>query len=211
MTRQTRLQNQTKTDNRWNTPAFPAVYCCCSLAVAVAVAQLRSRRTGLTLEQISSDRLPALREILWDGRLVDMTSAGGIQEAGFPHDYPAPVTIIAQTQGAATLWHTGRREGVVCRSHALYEIAGERVWHEPHQPWGEVAVFTQNAKTPQARRAYLNPSWLKGASSAEAHQPDVLGGDWFRATTMSTLDTLVIPEHRGRLLLRVGRGVMHLL
>jgi len=154
--------SRARADNRWNTPEFPALYCCCSLPVATAVARLKIRRTGLTLDQISPDRLPALREILWDGRVVDMASPGGIRQAGFPDDYPARSTAIDQTQAAAARWHAAGREGLVCRSHALYEVAGERGWHEPHEPWGEVAIFVRNTKAPASRRAFLNLSWLDG-------------------------------------------------
>jgi len=154
--------SQERADNRWNTPAFPALYCCCSLPVAAAVARLKIRRTGLTLDQISPDRLPALREILWDGQVVDMASPDGIRQAGFPNDYPAPATTIDQTQAAAARWHAAGREGLVCRSHALYEAASERGWHEPHEPWGEVAIFVRNTKAPASRRAVRNLSWLDG-------------------------------------------------
>jgi len=154
--------SQDRTDNRWNTSAFPVLYCCCSLQVARAVARLKIRRTGLTLDQISPDRLPALREILWDGQVVDMASRGGIRRAGFPDDYPAPATTIGLTQAAAVRWHAAGREGLVCRSHALYEVAAERGWHEPHEPWGEVAIFVRNTKAPISRRAFLDLSWLEG-------------------------------------------------
>jgi len=91
-----------------------------------------------------------------------MASPAGIRQAGFPDDYPAPATTIAQTQGAAARWHATGREGLVCRSHALYEVAAERGWHEPHEPWGEVAIFVRNTKAPISRRAFLDLSWLEG-------------------------------------------------
>ncbi len=97
---------------------------------------------------------------MWDAAVVDVASAEGVREAGFPNDYPA-TTPIVETQAAATRWHADRREGVVCRSHAMY-LAGEREWREPHEPWSEVAIFVRNTKPPTPGKRYLNVGWLDG-------------------------------------------------
>lgn len=154
--------SQTVTDNRWNTLEFPALYCCCSLRVAQAVARTSRSWAGLELRDLTPEMLPALREITWGGQVVDMASAEGIREAGFPPDYPANVPIL-DTQAAATRWHAEKREGVVCRSNALWLLRAESEWIGTHEPWGEVAVFVKNtAMPPVAARRYVDLVWLEG-------------------------------------------------
>lgn len=153
--------SQTVSDNRWNTPEFPALYCCCSVTVAQAVARTSRSWVGLELSDLTPEMLPALREITWSGAVVDVASPEGVREAGFPADYPANVPI-PKTQAAAIGWHVERREGVVCRSNALW-LLGESLWAGPHESWGEVAVFVRNTATPPAAGPqYVDLSWLEG-------------------------------------------------
>lgn len=152
--------SQARKDNRWNTPAFPALYACCSEQVARSVALDRFRLSGVELEDLHPDAHPALVEITWAGMLVDVASAAGVIAAGFPATYPTGVSI-AETQTAATAWHAGGVEGVVCRSASLARL-GFFAWKDPHQPWGEVAIFSQNAKrAPRRRRRRVDLDWLR--------------------------------------------------
>jgi RES domain-containing protein len=153
-----------RTDNRWNTPAFQALYACCSERVARAVALDVFRLSGVELEDLNTDVRPALVEITWSGTLVDIASADGVIAAGFPPTYPAGVSVI-ETQQAATAWHTAGLEGVVCRSASLARF-GFSDWKDPHPPWGEIAIFSQNAKqTPHRRRRRVDLDWLRAEPS----------------------------------------------
>ena len=73
---------------RWNTPEFPALYCCCSPGVARAVAMDIFRLAGVELSDLVPDARPQLVEIGWSGGVSDMASANGIDSAGFPAGYP---------------------------------------------------------------------------------------------------------------------------
>jgi RES domain-containing protein len=139
---------------------FPALYCCCSLPVAIAIARLKLRRSGLELANLSPNVLPAVSEILWRGDVADVTSIDGVKDAGFPADYPA-TTPIAETQAAAARWQAEGCEGVVCRSDALWR-QGESAWAGSHEPWGEVAVFVRNAANqPIQGHRYTDVRWLE--------------------------------------------------
>jgi RES domain-containing protein len=147
-------------DNRWNTRAFPALYACCSEQVARAVALDVFRLAGVELEDLHPEIQPALVEITWSGMLVDIASSPGVAAAGFPATYPSGVNL-ADTQKAAAAWHAGGLEGVVCRSASLARL-GFSGWKDPHQPWGEVAIFPQNAKrAPRRRRTRGDYDWLR--------------------------------------------------
>jgi len=154
--------SQTVRDNRWNTPAFPALYCCCSLRVARAVALYRLRRVGALLDDLAPGARPRLVEIGWQGDVIDAASAAGVAAAGFPDAYPRGVTVEA-TQSAAARWHETGKEGVVCRSHALAEMASIDAWNGDHIPWGEVAIFPRHARVaPRRIRDHADPDWLTG-------------------------------------------------
>jgi RES domain-containing protein len=155
--------SQTRADNRWNTPAFPALYCCCSERVARAVVEDRLRRLAVELADLTPDAQPQLAEIDWTGTVVDMVSEAGIVANGFPRAYPVGVEL-ADCQRAATVWQAARREGVVCRSAALHRLSREARWEGDHQAWGEVAVFTRKAhEAPALRRLRDDLDWLGGA------------------------------------------------
>lgn len=152
--------SQTKRDNRWNTPEFPALYACCSPAVARSVAEDIYRRSGVVLEDLQPDALPALHELSWRGELVDAATPAGLAAAGFPSTYPAGVSKV-DTQRAAGAWQAAGLDGVVCRSASLGRLGFTR-WAQPHEPWGEVAIFTRNAKRPVRRqRTWPDLAWLR--------------------------------------------------
>lgn len=154
--------SQRRADNRWNTPAFPALYCCCSERVARAVVEDRWRRLAIELTDLTSDAQPQLAEIDWAGTVVDMVSAEGILANGFPRTYPAGVEV-ADCQRAATVWHEAGHDGVVCRSAALHRLSREARWEGDHPAWGEVAVFLQEAnEKPTLRRLREDLDWLGG-------------------------------------------------
>ncbi|HLJ58144.1 MAG TPA: RES family NAD+ phosphorylase [bacterium] len=156
--------SQTRRDNRWNTPDFPALYACCSLAVARSVANDLFSRSGVVLEDLQPDALPVLHELGWRGELVDAATPAGLATAGLPSAYPTGVTK-ADTQRAASTWHAAAFEGVVCRSASLARL-GFAQWTQPHEPWGEVAIFTRNAKRPVRReRTWIDLAWLRAPST----------------------------------------------
>ncbi|HXH06500.1 MAG TPA: RES domain-containing protein [Vicinamibacterales bacterium] len=147
-------------DNRWNTSAFPALYCCCSLRVARAVVEDRWRRLSVDLADLTPDARPELAEIDWAGLVVDVASREGLEAHGFPPDYPAGVDR-ADCRRAAAAWHDAGCEGVVCRSAALYRLGRETRWEGDHAAWGEVAVFTARAeRKPVLRRRREDLGWL---------------------------------------------------
>lgn len=151
--------SQRRSDNRWNTPAFPALYCCCSERVARAVVEDRLRRLAVELADLTPDARPQLAEIDWTGTVVDMISDAGIVANGFLPAYPADVKL-ADCQRASLVWHEAGYDGVVCRSAALHRVAREAHWQGDHGAWGEVAVFTQNARrTPTLRRLRDDFDW----------------------------------------------------
>ncbi len=151
--------SQRKTDNRWNTPEFPALYCCCSLRVARAVALDLLRRAGIVLEDLRPEVQPALAEIRWSGRVVDVASAEGVAAAGFDSRYPEGVTI-ADTQAKATDWHAARLQGVVCRSASMARQGLDR-WVGDHRRWGKLAIFVRNARRkPVLIRRVEGAGWL---------------------------------------------------
>lgn len=147
--------SQQKTDNRWNTPDFPALYCCCSEPVARAVTLDVFRMAGVELSDLRAHAQPQLVEVDWHGRVVDMSSPEGIAAAGFPAGYPVGVDKRA-TREAAAAWHQAALEGVVCRSASLAR-QGFRTWHGRHEQWSEVAIFDDDA-TLMRRRDDLD--WL---------------------------------------------------
>jgi len=105
-------------DYRWNTPEFPALYCCCSEWVARAVALDHLRFAGVDLSDLQPGARPQLVEVEWSGKVIDAASAGGVASAGFPRDYPEGVRKD-QTRRSAVEWHSTGAEGVVYRSAAL--------------------------------------------------------------------------------------------
>jgi len=135
--------SQTRGDNRWNTAAFPALYCCCSPRVASAVVLDVFRLAGIELADLKPEARPELIEVSWAGDVVDVASPEGVLAAGFPIEYPERVSR-EQTRRAAFDWHRQRLQGVLCRSASLCHL-GFTSWEGKHQPWGELAIFTQNS------------------------------------------------------------------
>jgi RES domain-containing protein len=130
---------------RWNPPqTYEVLYAACSRAVARAIAWERLRTAGVVPEDLMPDALPQLVEIDWSGEVVDVVSAAGVAAAGFASDYPRNVGWEL-TQPRAAAWFDAGREGVVCRSATLSR-AGQDRWPEPHDPWGELALFVKNAR-----------------------------------------------------------------
>lgn len=154
--------SQLRNDNRWNTSEFPALYCCCSERVAAAVANDLFRVGSLTVQDLQPAFRPALAEIRWTGKVVDVASTEGVIAAGFDPEYPEKTSKV-QTQKAATRWHADGAEGVVCRGAPLSRM-GLRQWKGDHQRWGEVAVFLANAhRAPRLLTRREDVDWLRPA------------------------------------------------
>jgi RES domain-containing protein len=154
-------------DNRWNTPAFPALYCCCSPAVARAIVRDRFRLSAVDIEDLHDDARPQLVEIHWTGDVSDMATQTGITETGLPRDYPNHVEH-SETQRVATEWHSKGAEGIVCRSASLARL-GFREWNGDHQSWSELVIFTQNSLVrPSLLKRRRDLDWL-GFSNGEEH------------------------------------------
>jgi len=152
--------SQLRTDSRWNTGEFSALYCCCSQRVAVAVANELFRVGSLTVEDLQPAFRPALAELRWTGTLIDVASTEGVIAAGFDPEYPQKTSKV-QTQQAATRWQARGAEGVVCRSASLSRL-GLRQWQGNHQRWGEVAIFPANARrTPGLLARRDDAEWLR--------------------------------------------------
>jgi len=131
--------SQMRPDNRWNTAEFPALYCCCSEAVARAVVLDVFHFAGVEMGDLKAGARPQLIEIGWRGEAVDMISPEGIAAAGFPHSYPRGVSKDA-TRVAAARWNSDGRSAIVCRSASLSR-QGLDVWEGAHERWGELAIF----------------------------------------------------------------------
>lgn len=158
---------QRRSDNRWNTPEFPALYTCCSEIVARAVALDVFRIYSLVLEDLPPSTRPELVELGWQGEVVDVASVEGIAGAGFPAAYPEGASRT-ETQQSARGWHEAGREGVVCRSASLARM-GFSAWPGSHEPWGELAIFVQNVRHhPRLIRRRADDRWLRAGPRAAA-------------------------------------------
>lgn len=114
----------------------------------------------MELADLTLDITPQLVELEWSGTVVDLASDDGLAAAGLPSTYPEGITL-QQCQEAATVWHKQRVQGVLCRSAAIRRIGLPLEWKEPHQPWGEVAIYTRNARTkPTMKRRREDDTWL---------------------------------------------------
>lgn len=147
------------TDNRWNTPGFPALYCCCSPTVARAIVHDVFRLTSVDIEDLQEDARPQLVEIHWTGEVVDMITESAIVNAGFQADYPRD-TGHSQTQMIASNLHSKGAEAILCRSASLSRL-GFANWEGDHQFWSELAIFTQNAAVrPSLLKRHVELDWL---------------------------------------------------
>lgn len=156
--------SRTTADRRWNTPDFPALYCCCSVGVARAVALDLFRTAGVELEDLQPDLRPQLVEIDWSGSVVDMASVGGIEAAGFSAAYPRG-SARTTTRAAAEGWHASGAEGVCARSASLSRL-GLTDWSGDHRRYAELAVFVENGSSPPAlRRRRGDDRWLRARPS----------------------------------------------
>src|SRR5260370_32918057 len=70
-------------DNRWNTPDFPALYCCCSKSVARAIVRDRFGITGVEMADLQETAYPPLIECHWVGQPGYMITTETITSAGF--------------------------------------------------------------------------------------------------------------------------------
>jgi len=134
-----------KPDNRWNPPGrFEVLYTCCSVEVARAIVQdIWRDEFSISQEDLLDAVFPNLCEIDWSGPVVDVASEQGVKEAGFGYTYPEGVDK-AETQAKASEWHGNGHEAVLCRSASRFSL-GWRDWSEPHERWGELAIFVDNA------------------------------------------------------------------
>jgi hypothetical protein len=151
----------TAPDRRWNTPLFPALYCCCSHAVARGITRDLLKLTGVEVEDLQPSYRPRLVELSWKGDAVDVATAEGVAAAGFPADYPSGVSK-GLSRASASDWHDGGDEGVVCRSASLWRL-GFSDWTGPHTRWSELTIFVENCATPPTRRFHRDDlRWLEG-------------------------------------------------
>jgi RES domain-containing protein len=149
----------TAPDRRWNTPLFPALYCCCSHAVARGITRDLLKLTGADVEDLQPSYRPRLVELSWKGDVVDVATPEGVGAAGFPADYPAGVSKML-TRAAASDWHEEGDEGVVCRSASLWRM-GFSDWSGPHLRWSELAIFVENCASRPTKRFHRDDlRWL---------------------------------------------------
>lgn len=147
-------------DRRWNTAAFPALYCCCSVGVARAVALDVFRAAGVEIDDLQPDVRPQLVEIEWGGSVVDVASAEGVEAAGFAVEYPRG-SDTAATRAAAERWHAGGAEGVCARSASLQRL-GIADWSGDHRRFAELALFVGDGATPPVLlRRRDDTGWLR--------------------------------------------------
>jgi RES domain-containing protein len=130
-------------DNRWNTPDFPALYCCCSKSVARAIVKDRFGITGVEMADLQETAYPQLIEVHWVGRPVDMITEATIISAGFSCGYPTGA-MHAETRRAAIKWHAEGQAGILCRSASVAQSGFTR-WIGDHADWSELVIYTQNS------------------------------------------------------------------
>lgn len=133
-------------DNRWNTEAFGALYCCSSEAVVRAIVNDRLKKGALFIDDLAEGVRPRVVGILWGGSPVDVVTPQGIAAAGLPAAYPTGADHM-QTRPLAERWHGEGREGVIARSASL-ERAGRRDWPGSPLDWSELAIYPDNARQP---------------------------------------------------------------
>lgn len=153
------FSRQRSTRNRWNTPEFAALYCCCSVRVARAVTLDLFAFSAVSVEDLAEDFLPQLAEIRWHGTAVDVASPQSIAAAGLQANYPND-SDYHQTQALAANWHAAGEEGIVCRSASVWRL-GFDTWAGDHRHWSELVIYPANASLQPAlirRRETLD--WL---------------------------------------------------
>jgi RES domain-containing protein len=138
--------SQQTTDRRWNTPEFPALYCCCCELVAQSIVLDIYRVYAFRATDLQPSSVPQLLEIRWSGHVVDVATSVGVAALGLDPAYPDR-TPKDETRRLAIEWHAQGREGVVCRSASMAR-SGHRNWNAPHERWGELAVFVRNCSQP---------------------------------------------------------------
>lgn len=152
--------SQTKPDNRWNTAEFPALYCCCSEAVARAVVLDVFHFAGVEMNDLKSGARPQLTEIGWRGDAVDLIYDAGIEAAGFLASYPRGVSKQA-TRAAATRWNSAGHPAIVCRSASLSR-QGLALWEGEHERWGELTILVMNVlELPRLLKRRRSLTWLR--------------------------------------------------
>src|SRR5882724_4023198 len=112
-------------DNRWNTAAFSALYCCCGIRVARAVVRDLFRVVGVEASELRPAWRPKLVAIRWSGEVVDAASKEGLAAARLPAEYPLG-TDKERTRALAVRWHQAKSEGVVSRSASLSRLGLRR-------------------------------------------------------------------------------------
>ncbi len=148
-------------NNRWNDARFPALYCCCSEAVARGVTRDILRFAGVEATELSASVRPRLVEIAWAGRVVDVATAEGVAAAGFGPRYPEGASKV-DTRGRAAAWHDSKDEGVLCRSASLQRL-GLNAWAGNHERWSELALFVRNVTSaPHVTHSRDDLTWFTG-------------------------------------------------
>jgi RES domain-containing protein len=151
--------SQKATDNRWNTPEFPALYCCCSELVAQSVVLDIYQIHSLRIEYLQPSSLPMLVEIRWSGYVVDAATAEGLAALGLDPASPE-YTPKNETRRLAADWHVQTVEGVVYRSASMAR-RGFRDFTGSHERWGELAVFVARcSQPPTLSRIRHDLGWL---------------------------------------------------
>lgn len=111
------------------------------------------------MDDLRPELRPQLVEIGWQGKLADVATAEGIQQIGFPVNYPEGATR-RDTQSAATVWHDNGWEGVVCRSASMHRLRYSD-WSGSPDRWSELAIFTQRVKQPpKLLRRIFGHGWM---------------------------------------------------
>jgi len=148
--------SQTSADNRWNTKAFPALYCCCGIRVARAIVRDLFRFASVETSELRAGWRPKLVAIDWSGDVVDAATAKGVAAARLPADYPLNADR-ARTRALAVRWRDAGAQGVVARSASLSKL-GVRRFTGDHAQWSELAIFVDVARNAPA----ISPVQPKG-------------------------------------------------
>jgi hypothetical protein len=113
---------------------------------------------GLTLNEVAPERLPDLVVIDCDlPNVADLTEPSGLAEMGLPDSYPEgfrATTAYAVTQPIGVTIHTAGHTSILARSASAVDFS------RPIPDWAELAIFTDQAPSPEMIDRLSWKAWL---------------------------------------------------
>ena len=153
--------------SRWNTGAFPALYCCLAKNVATSV--------RLDLYDVDVDEarnidplnMPVLIEFRWSGSLFDLTTETGLQSVDLLADYPEGHSDRGgsdTTRTIATDLYDNGNHGLVCRSASCFRLGNHNNWDGSSHDWSEVAIWPRQSGCNEPQYLGFSEPWALDAA-----------------------------------------------